>query len=698
MVKIPTFTTEARPTAATPSVKADVSIPLTSTISNALKSATQAIVKHRVTEKNLENKTEALKLENESLLELTEVFEKAGRLDNKDQAFQIIQTESDKIRNIYANKASNKFVRDTFNNNFYSEVQKGIFKTNTRVSTNIIQSLDNQVSIKKNRLLTEAYLSNNKLAFKTIGTELEKLYEESYKGKIDDDDYDRIILGIPAELEVFEVNQMITNNPTQALQDLRNKDKFTNISLDTRMDLEKDALNALKPQIKENMVNYLAALEDGKKIDINEQSIIEAFGNDAYKNFKETEKNVINFSSYKSQLFNSKIGEERKIIDSYPVRTENYAQDLQYKQKLNNFLSKKDELIKEDAANLVLTFNNDVKNKYEEFRSATEPEVKNKLFKEYLTMTVEAQTNIGVDSDLIKVIPKAQAISIVDDYNGRTAQEKIGYLRSLEEQYGEYYGVVLSQLSANGLPVTAKLVSYLGDEKFALSSLSIDTKEEKDRLKNFLKGTDITFSEVQKSVADEIEEFRQVVLYSNPYNTQKANKELDEITEILTYMTINELSRGADEKDAVNFATGFITNNFDLSEETYFIPRIYNNDRLSSGQIEFIKKKANVIKERYLNEFNIESFKSENEEVTVDELNESVIDQAKRNGVWLNTADGSGIVFAIKFYDGTFGIVTNKEGKQLKLNFDDDSFLLPHTDVIMTMEKEKTIEEEAGGA
>ena len=77
----------------------------------------------------------------------------------------------------------------------------------------------------------------------------------------------------------------------------------------------------------------------------------------------------------------------------------------------------------------------------------------------YLTMTVEAQTNIGVDSDLIKVIPKAQAISIVDDYNGRTAQEKIGYLRSLEEQYGEYYGVVLSQLSANGLPVTAKLVS-----------------------------------------------------------------------------------------------------------------------------------------------------------------------------------------------------------------------------------------------
>ena len=58
---------------------------------------------------------------------------------------------------------------------------------------------------------------------------------------------------------------------------------------------------------------------------------------------------------------------------------------------------------------------------------------------------------------------------------------------------------------------------------------SADTKEEKDRLKTFLKGTDTTFSEVQKSVADEIEEFRKKVLIGNPYNTSKANQELDQL-------------------------------------------------------------------------------------------------------------------------------------------------------------------------
>lgn len=698
MPKIPTFTTQVRPTAEVASVQGDVRVPLTQTIGTALAPVTKTIVDHRIKEKNFENKTEALKLENEALLEFTDTLDRAGRLDNKDQAFELIKTESERIKNDYSNRASNKYVQTMFNNNFYGEVQKGIFKTNSRVSTNIIQSLDNQVSIKKNRLLTQAYLEKDQMAFNLIGSELEKLYEDNFKGRIDVDEYNKLIQGIPAELDVFKANQLITENPVQAIKDLRNKDKFINLPLNERINLERDALNAYKPKLKENINNYLVALEDGKIISLDETAVKEVFGNEAYKNFKETEKNIINFSSYKSQLFNSKIGDEKGIIDSFPVTNENYAEDLKYKQKLSNFLSKKDELIKEDAASLILNYNNDVNKAYEDFRLATDENVKNDLFKKYLNMTVEAQTNMGVDPDLIKVIPNSQATAIVNDYNNRTAQEKIGYLRSLEEQYGEYYGTVLTQLSGNGLPVTAKLVSYLGDEKFALSALSIDTKEEKDRLKTFLKGTDTTFSEVQKSIGDELEEFRQVVMYSNPYNTQKANRELDQISEVLTYMTINELSRGADLKDAVNFATSFITDNFDLSEETYFVPRIYNNDRLSPGQIEFVKKKANVIKERYLDQFNIESFKSENEEVSFEELNESVIDQAKRNGVWLNTPDGSGIVFAIKFYDGTFGIVTNKEGKQLKFNFDDDSYLLPHTNILMDFVRPKTLEEETGGA
>ena len=95
MPKIPTFTTQVRPTAETASVTSNVSVPL-NTIADSLSPVTKAITKHAIAEKDLENKTEALKLENESLLELTDVFEEASKLDNKDQAASI---SSIKIKN-----------------------------------------------------------------------------------------------------------------------------------------------------------------------------------------------------------------------------------------------------------------------------------------------------------------------------------------------------------------------------------------------------------------------------------------------------------------------------------------------------------------------------------------------------------------------------------------------------------------------
>jgi hypothetical protein len=50
-------------------------------------------------------------------------------------------------------------------------------------------------------------------------------------------------------------------------------------------------------------------------------------------------------------------------------------------------------------------------------------------------------------------------------------------------------GRVLNELTAQGLPVTAKLVSYFNDENFAILATSIDTKEEKRRLDDYLKNT-----------------------------------------------------------------------------------------------------------------------------------------------------------------------------------------------------------------
>ena len=97
------------------------------------------------------------------------------------------------------------------------------------------------------------------------------------------------------------------------------------------------------------------------------------------------------------------------------------------------------------------------------------------------------------------------------NYNSKS-ENKIGYLQTLEEQYGEQYGRVLNELTAEGLPVTAKLVSYFNDENFAILATSIDTKEERTRLDNFLKTkTNLSFKDINESVADELEDFRNSV-------------------------------------------------------------------------------------------------------------------------------------------------------------------------------------------
>jgi hypothetical protein len=703
MPKIPTFQTEGRITAEVGGVKSNVQVPLSQTLGTALAPATQAIVQHRVQEKNFENKTEALKLENEALLQFTDTLDRASRLDNKDQAFELIKTESERIKNNFSNKASNKYVQTMFNNNFYGEVQKGIFKVNSAVSTNIIQSLDNEVGIKKNRLLTQAYLDKDPLAFKLIGSELKKLYEDNFKGRIDVDEYNRLIQNIPSELQVFEVNQKITENPLQALKDLRNKDMFKDISLDKRIQLERDALSALAPEVKSDIKNYFASLEYGKPFPIDEDKIKEVLGNDAYQEFKETQSGLVKISGLKNSIYNSKIGEEQSIFDSFEPQQETFAQDIELKKDLAFAIQNKREILKNDPANLFLQFDETVRNNFSKYDLETNEETKSKLFNIYIESMEQAQINMGIPSDQIKLLPNSQAKGIVADYNRRSAQEKIGYLQSLEQQYGDNYGRVLMQLSENDLPTTAKLISYFNDEQFAVEATSVDTQEERKILDEFVSTrSDITKQQIKQDVASKLEDFRAVVFTSNPYNTSQANSELDNITDTLTYIAINRISSGTEVSKAVEEATNYINNNFYL-QDTYFIPRNYTSEKLidntlKTGHMEFIAKKAEVIKKNYLDQFDVTSYKSVSEDVPEEELNLAMNYQMKNNGVWVNSADGSGIVFAIQFSDGTFGLVQNKKGELLKINFDDFSYKLPTTDIIMDFEPPKSLEEQSGGA
>ena len=86
MPKIPTFKTEARITAESASTTTNIQIPLTNTLAGSLKPLTDAFVRYKTAEKNAENKTEALELENQAVLKLNDATQEASKMKNSDGA------------------------------------------------------------------------------------------------------------------------------------------------------------------------------------------------------------------------------------------------------------------------------------------------------------------------------------------------------------------------------------------------------------------------------------------------------------------------------------------------------------------------------------------------------------------------------------------------------------------------------------
>ena len=708
MPKIPTFQTQARPTAEVSSTTATVSVPLTQTIGTALTPVTDAVVKHRVQEKNFENKTEALKLENEALLEFTDTLDRASRLDNKDQAFELVKTESERIKNNFSNRASNKYVQTLFNNNFYGEVQKGIFKVNSRVSTNILQSLDNEVSVKKNRLLTQAYLDKDPLAFQLVGSELKQLYENNFKGRIDVDDYNKLIQNIPSELEIFEANQMITENPSQALKDLKDKNKFINIDLNERDKLIREAKSSLLPQVKDQILNIEAAGKNGDIIPYDDDLIKDVLSTEDYNKFKRGYGIILKTADDIKKINQSTDQTAAKLI-----REKDYS-GLTYieKQDIENALidaqsSKKEDLAKDPVSFLYRT-DDEVERLIKEYDADQNPESQSKKKLELTNILVEKQKKLGQDDSLIRVMGSAESNQFVSKYMIADENQKINMLKSLEVDFGDYSSNALAQLTANGLPVTAELSLIFDNPTLTKKFMSFDSEEKKKNLDQYLKDQGASKQiDIRNAIQEGIQEFENVVMIANQFDTSVAFNKLSDIKDTLTYYAANEmLVNGQNEKKAIESAINLIKGNFDV-EETYFVPRKYNGKNLSENHVEKFKEKLDIVQTYYIDEYNPDLFKSTFEDDDK-ELSQEMKYQIKNNGAWINSADGSGVVFGIQFDDGSFGllsktIVDSDTGEEmsvpLKINFDDISYTVPYSSIAIDPKiREKTEMQEPRGS
>jgi hypothetical protein len=359
------------------------------------------------------------------------VAQKASSLyKNSSEANAYVMQESKLIRDKYAAQASNGTVKTLFNNNYLLEEQKKIFSVDNKVYQNLIQSRAVASKNKEERILKEAIYGNNELAKQQLPTDLKKIYTDDYSdGVISIAEYEKKMASIPNTVSYFEAQKDITRDPVQAYVSL-NTGKYKGLTIKTTEELKKDAKLEAAPILRENIINHLTGLENKIEVPINEPAIKEIFGSKVYQDFKETQTNTIRVSTSKLEIANSKIGDENKILENFKLNSGNLAEDLKYKQKLRDFASKKEELIKKDPATLILTYNPTVRKYYDAYSVETNSDIKSQLFKKYTNSVVEAQTDMGINDFLIKVLPNQLAEKIVIDYESKKPEQKIGYLTS----------------------------------------------------------------------------------------------------------------------------------------------------------------------------------------------------------------------------------------------------------------------------
>ena len=285
------------------------------------------------------------------------------------------------------------------------------------------------------------------------------------------------------------------------------------------------------------------------------------------------------------------------------------------------------------------------------------------------------------------IMTKSEVSGFVSAYMNGDGATRVALLQTIDKGFGDSNSQALMQLVNGGLPATAELSSYFGNPVLTEKLISFDSKEKRDDLKAFAKDNETSYQAIRVMVRDELEDFEEVVMIGSNFNTTVATKKLETITDTLTYLALQEMQTnpGYDAGDGAKAAADLINNSFTL-ENDYYIPNIYNGNPTNPEQI---AAKASLIKNHYLQDFNPVAFRSDNPDINDEEYNEEMRNQMIENGVWRNSADGTSLVYGIVLPSVGFTPIENDQGQLLSFKFNDLSFTLPNTDVVLDTKKTK---------
>ena len=708
MPKIPTFTTQATITSDVGSTTSNLQMSLGQTIGATLAPVTQEIVKHRVKQKDFENKTEALKLENDFIRDMQSVYTEAGNLENEEQAQNLVRTQSDILRKKYSDLASNKGTQSLFNQYALSEVQKGIFRTSTAVQNNTLIKLDTLVNQKKERLMITAIDTNEGFDYQVLQQDLQNLYTTHYKGKVSDAMLGKMIAGIPNEVKFLEAEKMISNSPREALQMLKSEEHFVGLNYDSRMKLIGEAKETLAPIVQNQWKIHLDNINKGKDVENFDLDLAsEVLPKEVVNKMIASETLYRETADNRKIILNSSNKDVQEVTQGFIDEAENIYMPDEFEKIKDHYLEileNRNKNLNSDPVQYLISIDENIESLVNEIDSQSETGNMEKVTSLQLKLSnilINKQNELGVHQSKQKVMTNAMAKNFINNYKLASSEKDVNkqfnMLSALEDQYGDLEPQAFAQLMHAGLPQGAKFLSSgFATPEDATKILSLDQPEKIEALKKFLNDsddTDVSFNKMRVAIRQDgdFKDIEDIIRRNVALDTGESSVEMENIVEFLALYGANEFYAGEAKtfQEAAKSAAMMFTKNFEL-EDTYYFPITYK-DSLTGMPVAKSKKDkiismAEVIKENYLPDFKAVAFNSKKDGVTQAQLTEKMEYQMKENGEWRNTADGTGIVYGIVLSGNTFGTIVNEAGEELYIPFDYNENTIPGTDVKINLD------------
>ncbi len=700
MPKIPTFTAQGSIEQLQGSTAAP-QIGLTSTLATAIAPATKMLVDQKIQETNAQNQAEALKLENNFITDFIKVSETINSDEvmsvNKDVANKYLKDQSNALISKYKSQATNNNVGIKFENYALAETQKTIFRTDTKISENILKNLFNGFDKQKELLLITADTDESGMAKKTLKGDLEKLTKDTFTSQVSAPELKIMLDSIPAEIDLMDGSKDVIQQPETTLYALNDdKNYLPNLTLKQRNFLKEKAITILTPRIDNDWKNYVAAAALGKEpVPFNMDLAKEVLPAETIVKM-ENQLETIDDTIGKVKILNSINSKDLKTtIEQYELEIDtkvktgviDFLIGEKKKEYYNNIVNNRQEILSTDPVRFIIDTNEDIKTAVEAIESA-EGDQKNTLEFELATSLVKIQTDLGVPKYNQKVMTSNQSKQFVLNYKNGDQNTRVAMLQGLDLQFGDLNNKAFQQLLNDGLPETAILSSYFQNPAITEAFLSFDSKEKRTELKEFAKQNNVKFDKLQKDIrtSKAIRLFEDIVATNTGANSAETLEQMNSITEILTYYTLNQMFTESDtsEVKARKKAIGLIKDNFQI-EDTYYVPKIWDGKKLLDSHVDTIVAKTEIIKDHYVDQWGAIAFGSmKDDTLTIDIENEFEVN-VKENGEWRNTSDGEGLIFGIILPDGEFAPVKNSNGDFLEFDFDDDSYILPGTDIKLNM-------------